>query len=268
MRLFSRAAFARLADVSGAAVTKVAKKWPAEAFESGRIDVDHPGPRAYLASRGITEKQVTRSALAPPPPEKTRRKRPALPTTRRGRPPKADAAPPAPRPAPPKSDPEAAPAPTGAEPPVPDLAAKEPPTDEVIARIRDALLPILGEFGAARNIADWIETSKNLELLMKARLANEEARGKVIAREIVRTAIFGAFDAVALRLLRDLPKTISRETYALAKADAPIEEAEAKTQRYVSKILEPLKMTVAKWLRDGAPGGAEQLALALGSDAQ
>jgi hypothetical protein len=242
MRLFSRAEFARLADVSGAAITKVAKKWPAAAFQAGRIDVDHQGPRAYLASRGITEVRIGRAALAPTKPLKRARKRPALPTDRRGRPPKSASAAPAIRPPAEIEAPEASHA-------APPAAGHEAPSDEVVDRIRAALLPIIGDFGTARSMADWIELSNDLEDLVKRRLANEQARGRLMLRELVRNAVFGAFDAVALKLIRDMPKTLSRDMYAMAKSDSPIEAAELKILGYVEKILEPMKVAMAKTLR-------------------
>src|SRR5688572_6205083 len=92
-RLISRAELARLAKVSGAAVTKACRKQLADAVRGDRIDVDAPSVVAYLKAKGSKPpadlartpkaKPAPRAARAPTKPAKPAPAKPAKATTPR-----------------------------------------------------------------------------------------------------------------------------------------------------------------------------------------
>lgn len=225
-RLFSRAEFARLAKVSAAAITKAGKKQLVAAFVADRIDADHPDALAYLATRGVTQAQVARGTTAVP---KQRPSRARAPTPKPLRTKKAKPAPTAHPPTPP-------PPPAPEPPPLPNS-----PSFEDLDDLEKKLQPLVSEFGTARRLIDWLDALKTIQEIKAKKLANETTQGKLIERELVRKVVFGALDSLALKLLRDAPKTLARELYALAKSDSSIEDGEAKVERYIEQIFDPVK---------------------------
>jgi hypothetical protein len=238
-RLFSRAEFARLAKVSAAAITKAGKKQLAAAFVADRIDADHADAQKYLASRGITqsaiargptrsEKPARRRATAPTPKPETKKKRASATTAQR----------------------------QGAQTTAP-VQAPEPPPIPFPDKIEDldgvvqALQPLIAQYGTSRRFADWLDAVKTIEEIKAKRLANELTQGRLIARELVQTHVFGALGAMARKLLRDAPKNLSRNLFALAKSGANLEQGEAEVRRYVESIFNPVKETAARLLREG-----------------
>lgn len=244
MRLFSRADFARLARVTAAAITKVAKKWPPDAFVAGRINIDHPAPKAYLSSRGVTEKQIAGAAAAPTAGAKPRPARERRPTGRRPGPAKqAQPAPPRRRVIPSEPPPEPV-----RPPPPPTVAAPEDIKE--LGELRDHLAPLLQRFGTQRNFVDWLDALKKIEEILAKHLANEETEGRLISRDMVQTSVFGALGAMTRKLLRDSPKTIARKVYALHGAGRPIEEAEAVIRENLTAQFVPMKEQAARALRN------------------
>jgi hypothetical protein len=243
MRLFSRAEYARLRGVTAAMITKVAKKWAADAFVGNRINADHADPKAYLAAGGITETQISRSALGPTGSSKPKRQRSRVPTERRGRPPKKKAEPTASRPA-------EAPPPPPAHPDPPPLPTA--PGFEDLDEIERKIQPLVLEFGTSRRLADWLDCVKTIQEIRAKKLANEQTQGKLIERELVRKVVFSALDSLALKLLMDAPPTLARELYALAKSGSAIEDAEFKIEKYIEQIFNPVKEASVRMLTDDA----------------
>jgi hypothetical protein len=241
MRLFSRADYARLARVTAAAITKAAAKWPTDAFVSGRINIDAPAPRAYLTTRGVTEKQIASAAAAPTAGAKPRPARERRPTGRRPGPPKQAPRAPARRLVPPQ-------APAPAPPPLPTIAAPE--DIQELQELRDLLSPLLKRFGTQRNFVDWLDALKKIEEILAKHLGNEETEGRLISRDLVQTSVFGAVGAMTRKLLRDSPKTIARKVYALHGAGRPIEEAEAVIRENLTAQFAPMKEQAARALRN------------------
>lgn len=241
-QLISRAAYSRLAGISDAAVSKLCKGRLAPACVGKRIDVDHPAARAHLAEKG-------KSAPAPmgSPPAGAVRSKPPPPL----------------RPRPDKSAAEKAPKPTTRRPPEPKVA---PPEDEPLQQVTKedieryahlSLTALTKRFGTATAFRDWLTAHKAIEDIREKRLKNDEAEGRLIPREPVKVHIFGAIDAVLVRLLRDAPKTIARRLYALAKSEAPVEQAEATTREILSSLLKPVKANAARVLRNAGKVGGE-----------
>ncbi len=254
-RLISRAELARRAGVSKPAITKACKGALAAACERDRVDVDHPAVVAYLKAKqplALADKGPLGgsepAATAPP----------------------ADAAPTAPtKPARRRVAKATPPAGTGPEKPFTADAAPTPDElDEAelerevadekfegsaqdLANIARQLRPVVHRFGTRRGLKDWLDALNKLEEIRKKRLDNEETEGRLIARELVKTHVFGAIEGSHRRLLSDFPKTIARLLYASANAKESIEAAEAKVRSAVTQILKPVEAT-AKRVVDNA----------------
>lgn len=223
-RLISRAEFARLCKVSKPAITKACGKSLAPACHADRIDVDHPAAVAYRRVRNAAADNATT------PKPKPVRKRRRAPTASRKRPAKRRGAPTAARP---KAEP-----------------GEPATTTEDLDAYAELLRPLVERFGTARTFLDWLKASKEIELIRARKLENEEAEGRLIARDFVSTHVVKLVDACWRRLLQDAPKTIARRIYALARAEEPVEAAERVVTEIIGSLLEGLKTTAAKLVRN------------------
>jgi hypothetical protein len=251
-RVISRAEFARLARVSKPAITKWLGKHPA-ACDGDRVRLDHPDVGAYLTSKGVAPPApppaaVPAAGASAPAPTKSRKPpkaAPAKPTASSKGAKRQPAAPTTPPP-----PPESPPARKGRR--HKDRAVPEPDeatgfVDELADR---TLLQICEEFGTIRKFKDHLEAFEKRERALKYRLENEEAEGRLIAREVV-VRVIGAFDGAFRKLLGDGPKTISRRVYAMARSGQTNEEAEATVHEILSTILKSVKRAARDVIDDG-----------------
>lgn len=223
-RVLSRAEFARLAKVSKVAITKACRAGLAPACAADRVDAEHPAAVAYLKRRGVA---IARSDGTPTRSKKSSPATPAAPTA-------------LPKRAEKRKKPPTAPGPEPADP----VPADDP---DAYAALLD---PLIQRFGTARNFRDWLLSRKDLETLRKTRLDNEQTEGRLISRDLVKGHMFGLIDALTRRLLSDLPKTATRRCYANAESKVAVEESEKMVTELVASMLEPVKTTLAKLLRD------------------
>ena len=231
-------------------VTRYCRGHLADACVGSRLDLDHPAIAAHLAE----------CAASPPSSDE----RPARPPTA--------AAEPAPRPSPDPTPPRPprSPTPPAAAPPPPDLPPPAPPpavapppppsSSSLLPNIWDrvdveeyadwTLRQISDQFGTVTAFKDWLDARKKQVAIREKELRNSEIEGTLIPRDAVRTHVFGHIDGVNRRLLQDLPKTIARRVYALARSDTPVEDAERLVREILSSELRPLKERVARTLRE------------------
>lgn len=227
-RPVSRAELARLAKVSKAAVTKQCGKALAPALIGDRVDLDHPLVVAFLREHGVDLPSPDR---APTGTKKRAAAPPTDPTLAPARPQRRIAKPTAPRP----ND-----APDGAE-----FGGGD---SEELEEIADIIRPLVERFGTKRGFRDWLLALKEIEAIREKRLNNEEAEGLLISRDLVRTHVYGRIEGCNRRLLGDVPKTLTRRVYALAKNGTAIEEAEAVVRELLGSQLDPMKIAVDRTL--------------------
>lgn len=246
-RLVSRAEFARMAGVSGSAITKACREGTLGAACVGkRIDLDHLAARAYLTSKGAS----------PPPPPTAKAERSTKPTRPRRskmsesaaskRRPKLrvvrdhdEGAPPEPAASPRRKAP----------PPTPPSEGDGSPED--LEALAETLRPLLERFGTETAFKDWLDSLKRIEEIREKRLKNEETEGLLIRVEPVKVLVFAVIDSAQRRVLSDAPRTIVRRVYAMAGSGTPVEEAERTVRELLGSILRPVKATAERVLRHG-----------------
>lgn len=223
-RLISRAELARLAKVSGAAVTKACRKQLVDAVVGDRIHVDAPSVVAYLRGKG-----------AKPPAD--------LAKTEKAKPPKASAPTPT---KPVKAVPERKSKPTAPRP----KAAPPDETDDLAKYADMTLRQLVQQFGTDRLFKDWLDARIKIETAREKRLANDEADGRLISKDGVRAHIFAVIDACFRRLLQDAPRTLAAKLLSRAKAGGTLEELETAIRGEISSQLNAMKESVVRSLRD------------------
>jgi hypothetical protein len=245
----SRADLARLLSVSPPYVTKKCQGGWAPACRDKRVDLDHPVIAAALAAKGVTTPVIDRASTKP---AKRALVRPSAPTAK------------------PEPAPKRRPKPTSDDsdeqmlPPQPPGAGN--PDD--IAALNAALRPLKDRFGSVRLFRDWLSSLKDIEMIEAKHLDTSVKRGAVYPRDFVHAHVYGLIDGGNKRLLGDLPKTLCREIYALARTGRPLEESERLTRKLVGKQLQNVRNSVDKAIKsaDDAGGHSERPGQPLGGD--
>lgn len=234
-RLVTRAEFARLDGISAMTVTRYCRTRFADACIGSRLNLDHPTIAGYLADRAAIS---PRTAARPAPPPTPELESVAAPT----------AEPTAPQP-PPPSPADLTPLP---RPSSPVRVDGLDPTDRVdVEKYADwTLRQIADVFGTVTAFKDWLDARKKQVSIREKELKNWESEGLLISREAVRTHVFGHIEGVNRRLLQDVPITIVRRVYALARSDTPPEDAERLVREILGSELRPVKEKAARALRN------------------
>lgn len=261
-RLFSRAAFARMAKVAPPAITYACRQGKplAAAADGLMIDIDHPAARRYAERHGGTIPEEGAipadlpAGLFPEP-------------ARRGRPPKAAPG----DPAQPPTDPGDPLANQTSQPTDPGPRSKEGPetggptppkfrpgkaafvSRQVadLSRVQDMTLgEICNEWGTAPAFREWVENYRKLAAAREMELRNAEAEGRLISIKLVQTHVMAAIESGNRRLLTDSPKTLARRLYAAAMSQVPIEEAERMVREIISSQLRPVRDATIRMLRN------------------
>jgi hypothetical protein len=194
-------------------------------LDDGRLNRLHPNYVAWLRGERQVHGVVPRADRAPTSPPKKTKGAPSKPTGS------------------PKKPEKSAGEPTADSPETSSTASQaRVPTD-------DELSGLLATFGTHRNLSDSLKLRKTYVDLLEKELRLKESKGQLVKREILVT-IVTAFDQAFHRLLTDLPKTSSRELYAMARSDRPLEEAETKAKELVSSHLSAAKEQVMRALRE------------------
>lgn len=118
---------------------------------------------------------------------------------------------------------------------------------------RMPLEDIVERYGTILGFSDHVAVLKKIEETHKLELANAERRGEVIEREFVQVHVFGVMRALTRRILRDAPKTLSKELYAMAQAGRPIEDAEKAIRDELGKQIKTAKVKVSSALGGRGP---------------
>ena len=128
----------------------------------------------------------------------------------------------------------------------------DPVNAEELEELHAMLSPLVARFGTATAFKDYLSALKTIVDIREKDLKNDEARSKVISRELVATHVFGHLEAAQKRLLTESVKTIARRVFADAKAGRTIADAERTVHDIISTQLKGLKGRAVKALRGGS----------------
>lgn len=251
-KLVKKSEFAKLAGVSGAAVTKACKPGGslAKALEGKRIDANHAAARDYMATKNGT-KPKPKPAAAEPEPED-----PLLDSARefyartgkttitayqrelkvgynraaRLRDTVAQIVP-----LPPREEP----APTAE-----DELFEIPEDIQAFADM--TLRQLVEKFGTATRFLDWLNATKRIEDINEKRLKNAQTRGELVSRQLVKVGILDPVDTAHRKLLTDGAKTIARRVTAKNAAGDSLESVEEFVVDQLSSFIRPMKAQVSR----------------------
>ena len=273
-KLISRAEFARLAGVSGAAVTKACSSTLHPTLTGKRIDVDHPLAVEYLRVKARDKTPPAASGLDPAYEQAVaycqRSGRYSTSGLQRefrigyGRASRITQTmrangliPDDPEPVITEPEPKKIPHVRGT------AAAKEAKklvvyNDEDILEIPEdiqvfssmTLRDLIEKFGTDGRFVDWLSATQKIEAINEKRLKNATTEGELVSRKLVRTSIIEPIDACFIKLLTDGAKTIARRATAMHSAERPLEEIEEFVADQISSFIRPVKSKVERALKN------------------
>lgn len=238
-RLVSKTDLARIAGVAKPSISKACQRNFPGALVGLRVDVDHPDVQRYLADKDGASTRLAEMLANPP------------------------SVPPAPLPS--TTPPELAPAPaqvrgaarrianaTGAT----DKLAKPTTTIDLSGCLDMTLREVFEHFGTLPQFIDVLDATRRVADITERNLKIAERSGRLISRDFVRTHVFAHLDALARRLLTDMPATLVRK----ARANLPIEVAEANARELISSQLQQAKEEIRRALAHGEQASEERAA--------
>jgi hypothetical protein len=239
-KLVSRTDFAKAFGISQGAVTKLCRKTIAAACVGKRIDMGHPSVAVYAAKKAqrdnaciekTLEAAEAAAAVAPPAQVETPVAQDVT-TTKIGAPVKPARA---------KG--------RKASPLISD-GFMQPPDDEELGKFGNMKLStILKKYGTMTQFKDLLSASKTIEDIHAKRIANAKASGDLISRTLVNTHVFGAMEALLVRLIQDSPRTIVARVVAAHESGETIEECEIIVRDLQSTQIKGMKKEVTKGLK-------------------
>lgn len=272
-----RGEFARLANVSSAAITKACRSDLSAAVVGNRIDAAHPSAQRYLRDRtpidpntGLdtfyydavqwchTNRRYTADAIRLVFKIGTQRATAILDLMRASGEIPANghsAVPDAPVTSGPPSL-GVAPVPVvvggngaGAAPPMYDNVGFEVPKD--LQSVADlSLRELIARFGSNTHFVDWLKALQLLEALEEKRLKNAQVVGKLVARELVHTHVIVPIDAMFRQILTDGAVSIAGRIIALHDSGAERSECENLVRDQIQSFIKPMKKKVMAALGD------------------
>jgi hypothetical protein len=209
----SLAELARRSGKQRSSITRLAQKSLRSAMlADGRIDAAHDAVAAWARGHGIDPRALTAGAAlgarrrsdAQPAPTPQRRARAARAPTRAS---EVD-----------DSELDA----------LTDDGSDSPLDPATIDAVREMTLgQIADRYKTETRFADVLKNLKISEEIRYKYLDNEEQLGRLIPRDFVESRVMAAFDELFRKFLGDLPKTLTRQLFALGRANESNEKGEA-----------------------------------------
>lgn len=130
-----------------------------------------------------------------------------------------------------------------------DIVERKPLERKIRKYRKMTLDQILRDYGTLPEFADVVRAQKDIEAIHAHRLKSDQSTGELIPRAFVRTSIIGMVERVNLRLLNDLPASLSGEVFSACQTGATLEEVQELIHDAVSKELKSLKKDTEKEIR-------------------
>jgi hypothetical protein len=108
------------------------------------------------------------------------------------------------------------------------------------------LYEIIRFYGSDAKFSKVIQAMKQVAELEAKQITIAQQRGDVISRSLVKERVFGAFEAANMKLLNDLPGSITRFLSSAIKTGTPPEEAEKEVRQMISMVLNDAKVSAKR----------------------
>ena len=130
-----------------------------------------------------------------------------------------------------------------------DETAEEVP--ENIAEYADMTLrQIIQKFGTDVRFVDWLKAVKAIEDIQEKRLKNEQAQGNLVNRDLIRTGIIEPLNTAHVKMMTDGAKAISVRVPAMAAAGEETVDIERYISGVISSFIKPVAAKVERAIKN------------------
>lgn len=113
-----------------------------------------------------------------------------------------------------------------------------------------SLREIIERFGTDVAFGDWLKATKAIEDINDKRIKNAKSRGDLVHRDLIKVGIIDPIDAAHTKLLTDGAKTISRRATAMHDAGRSLGEIEKFVANQITSFIRPMKAKVGRTLKN------------------
>ncbi|MEG1884826.1 MAG: hypothetical protein RR182_00960 [Alistipes sp.] len=112
------------------------------------------------------------------------------------------------------------------------------------------LIEIIEKFGTAARFKDWLSALKEISAIEERNIKIAQQKGKLVSRELVRTQIVEQIDSAHIKLLRDGSRTIATRACSMHGSGEDITEITKIVADLISSFIKPVKVRVARALQE------------------
>ena len=112
------------------------------------------------------------------------------------------------------------------------------------------LLEIVSKCGTMVAFKDLLEATLKIEKINTERITSDKKSGELIGREYVRTHVLSLIEALAMRLLADVPPTLAIRLHSAAASGATIEEMQALIRKSLEREIKGVKDKTRKRIKN------------------
>ena len=114
------------------------------------------------------------------------------------------------------------------------------------------LRELVDKFGTATSFSDWLAATKRIEDVYEKRLKNAKTKGELISRKLVEVGVIDVFNSAHLRLMADGAKTLANGVISKHLTGVEVPEIEAFITDIVGSFIKPVKSKIERSLRNVA----------------
>lgn len=130
-----------------------------------------------------------------------------------------------------------------------DETAEEVP--ENIAEYADMTLrQIIQKFGTDVRFVDWLKAVKAIEDIQEKRLKNEQTQGNLVNRDLIRVGIIEPLNTAHVKMMTDGAKAISVRVPAMAAAGEETVDIERYISGVISSFIKPVAAKVERVIKN------------------
>jgi len=128
-----------------------------------------------------------------------------------------------------------------------------PEEDENIEMFLDMTLrELVDRFGTSTRFLDWLTATKRIEDVDEKRLKNAKTKGELISRQLVEVGVIDVFNSAHLRLMADGAKTLANGVISKHLSGVEVPEIETFITDIVGSFIKPVKNKIERSLRNAA----------------
>lgn len=241
-RLMTKSDFAKLNNVSPAAITKACTTILKLAFDGNRIDANHSSAKLYVKKKQL--QQSKKNELNPPIEKLKKVKENRLPGDKdleefefvKVKPVKYS-----------KSSNINSENEKEEIPKFYTNQGREIP-ENIRKYLKYTVEDVINEFGTETALNDFLLSIKRIKDIYKTDIANEKASGELVHRSLIKVGIIDPINTAHTRLLTDGSKTIAKRVKAKLDGGANIYEVEKFISEQITSYIKPMKQSIKRAL--------------------